>query len=990
MSSLIELSAYDIKIIITEVLQVMSQNYFQVVVAGRDVEELLSHIHCVEHGQYLVGSTVWRNGVSQVITRIGVRLSKVDTVALDLGAYNFDVIFGCPLTVSESAVKTLSECTPVLKAFFDAYQVEQRNAMGREALKVQVMDYAGADKFALARQMYEEHCADWWPLSDYEKSLRTEALARQFIKLLKNGSFCLIDRFYNEHLQGQLSAEELTSLKVGRLRFRLKKLGVVKGPDSDQVMALASPFHRLQIRARAGSGKTQTLAARAALAVNDEKLIPDQVLILAFNKAAASEIKGRVKKLLKNADYENSRTFHSLAYQLVKPKNKILFDSGESVSEREQSQFAQRMLRRIINPAFREEMVKFFRQELEQVESIGRDLPPHDYFVFRRSLEHVTLGGQWVRANGEKVITKGERVKSTGEKFIADFLFEHDIQYRYERAWMWKTPFLDGAVYKPDFSILANGRDYILEHWAFDPDDANAELPDYWEQTAEEYRSQIEAKRSFWVSKKIALLETHAGMLVHGREAFEVQLKSILGRVGIPCIKLPDSEIIVRVFQNDFMISRMAGLFMQFIMRAKKRSWSPDKVSDVVQVSPEKEPRTKVFHQLALRAYREYELMKSEESAMDFDDLLRQAAKTVELHGSEATIHLGGGRAITLGEIKWILIDEFQDFSFLYYQLLAAILHVCPHIRIVAVGDDWQAINSFAGAELKYFERFSKYFSGGETVEITTNYRSGSNIVEAGNRVMAEYGASALARPSAPLSLIETIDVSKAFVQFVRTPDTEGAWRRDQVYLPQGTNGRISETVLRLAQVLKTLVRLLLPAFDSVAISETTRMADRSPHVLLISRTRKAYGLDLSDLKDRLIGILVALTGAAPKLLDRLIQIATAHGSKGREAHTVVLLDATERQFPKIHPDSLLFEIFGMTQKDVLAEEQRLFYVSISRAIRYLFILTDKSSQSPYLQLLFTQARPDTVNCRPIVSVQKSQGGPLVERIRALLPSKSN
>lgn len=976
---------YDLASMFEEVPQVMSENYFQVVVAGRDVAELLSHIKCLEHGQHLVGSTVLRDGLIQSITRIGVKGSKVDTVALDMGAYDPNVIFGCPLTVSKRTVQALSACTPMLKAFFDAYQAQQRIVIEREALKVQVMDCTGTGNLNLARKMYEEHCADWWPIADFQDALRTEALARQFIGLLKDAPFCSIDRFYNEHLRGQLSAEELTSLKAGRLRWRLKKLDVAV--DSDQERALASPFHRLQITARAGSGKTRTLAARAALAISDEKLSPNQVLILAFNKAAAAEIKGRVKKLLKGMDYENARTFHSLAYQLAKPQKKILFDSGESVSEREQSQFAQRMLRRIINPAFREEMVKFFRQELEQVESIGRDLPPHDYFAFRRSLEHVTLGGQWIRANGERVVTNGERVKSKGEKFIADFLFEHDIQYRYERAWMWKTPFLDGAIYKPDFSILANGRDYILEHWAFDPDDANAELPDCWGLTAEDYRSQIEAKRGFWASKQITLLETDAGMLVHGREAFEVKLKSILERVGIPCVRLPDSEIVARVFQNDFMISRMAGLFTQFIMRAKKHSWSPDEVSDVVRESSEKEPRTQVFHQLALRAYREYELMKSEESAMDFDDLLCEATKAVELHGSDASIHLGGGRAIALGDVKWILIDEFQDFSFLYYQLLAAILHACPHIRIVSVGDDWQAINSFAGAELKYFERFSEYFSGGETVELTTNYRSGSSIVEAGNRVMAGHGASAVVAPSAPLSLIENIDVSKVFVQFVRSPETEGAWSEDQVYLPNGTSGRVSETLLRQAQVLKTLGRLLRPAFCTATISETTRMADRSPHVLLISRTRYAYGLDLSELKERVIGILVALTGAAPNLLDRLIQVTTAHGSKGREAHTVVILDATERQFPKIHADSLLFEIFGTTQKDLLAEERRLFYVAISRATRYLFILTDKNAPSPYLQLLSTRVRPDKGDIRPVEDIPYSRGGPLVERIRALLPS---
>jgi hypothetical protein len=83
-------------------------------------------------------------------------------------------------------------------------------------------------------------------------------------------------------------------------------------------------------------------------------------------------------------------------------------------------------------------------------------LPPNDYLIFRRSLELVTLDGK--------------RVKSNGEKFIADFLFEHGIEYRYERPWAWKADFLDGSVYRPDFSIVHGGYDYILEHWAIEPE----------------------------------------------------------------------------------------------------------------------------------------------------------------------------------------------------------------------------------------------------------------------------------------------------------------------------------------------------------------------------------------------------------------------------------------------------------------------------------------------------------------------------------------
>ncbi|MBK7990917.1 MAG: hypothetical protein IPK05_13725 [Comamonadaceae bacterium] len=124
-------------------------------------------------------------------------------------------------------------------------------------------------------------------------------------------------------------------------------------------------------------------------------------MILAFNKAAALTVKQRLEEGGLIKDYRNARTFHSLAYQLVKPRKKLLFDAGGEPSKRDQSRFAQRMMQRILNPAFKEAMVEFFRQELEQIEDLGRDLPPNDYLIFRRSLELVTLDGKRVKSNGE-------------------------------------------------------------------------------------------------------------------------------------------------------------------------------------------------------------------------------------------------------------------------------------------------------------------------------------------------------------------------------------------------------------------------------------------------------------------------------------------------------------------------------------------------------------------------------------------------------------
>ncbi|MGK2952451.1 MAG: 3'-5' exonuclease, partial [Thiobacillus sp.] len=177
-------------------------------------------------------------------------------------------------------------------------------------------------------------------------------------------------------------------------------------------------------------------------------------------------------------------------------------------------------------------------------------------------------------------------------------------------------------------------------------------------------------------------------------------------------------------------------------------------------------------------------------------------------------------------------------------------------------------------------------------------------------------------------------------------------WLDDQKYLPPGTNGNVSEKVLNLARAYKTCVEALLPAVQKDAIKETLNMTAGKPYAMLLSRANMVYGLNLEEFKNGLVKILHRLTNEKEDRLNQLIDAVTAHRSKGREAHTAIILDATERKFPMVHPDNLLFRPFGVTPSEVLEEERRLFYVAITRAEHRLIVLTDKHVQSPYLTAL--------------------------------------
>ena len=68
---------------------------------------------------------------------------------------------------------------------------------------------------------------------------------------------------------------------------------------------------------------------------------------------------------------------------------------------------------------------------------------------------------EWVdkKLKNENVITiKGELVKSTGEAVIANFLFKHGIEYKYEEVYSELID--DRKIYKPDFTLDLAGNNW--------------------------------------------------------------------------------------------------------------------------------------------------------------------------------------------------------------------------------------------------------------------------------------------------------------------------------------------------------------------------------------------------------------------------------------------------------------------------------------------------------------------------------------------------
>jgi len=98
-------------------------------------------------------------------------------------------------------------------------------------------------------------------------------------------------------------------------------------PDLEQAAAIASVHHNVLVTARAGSGKTSTLITRVAFLMKHCRVTPNELLLLAFNRAAAEEMRVRLQEL--GCDVPHVMTFHALAYAVVHPEESLIYDSPD-------------------------------------------------------------------------------------------------------------------------------------------------------------------------------------------------------------------------------------------------------------------------------------------------------------------------------------------------------------------------------------------------------------------------------------------------------------------------------------------------------------------------------------------------------------------------------------------------------------------------------------------------------------------------------------
>ncbi|MDD9196750.1 DNA helicase IV [Aliivibrio sp. S3MY1] len=253
-------------------------------------------------------------------------------------------------------------------------------------------------------------------------------------------------------------------------------------------------------------------------------------------------------------------------------------------------------------------------------------------------------------------------------------------------------------------------------------------------------------------------------------------------------------------------------------------------------------------------------------------------------------------------DLPWsfVMVDEYQDISPQRLDLIEAICHNenahNTKATLFAVGDDWQAIYRFAGADVSLTTGFEKRFQSTQIAQLSTTYRFNDQIGAVANRFIQE----------------NPMQLKKELVSFTKQK-------------------RKAVKVIEHSSIEKELLSL-------------SKNARKGENVIILGRNHNHK----PDNFDEWLKYYPGLN----------LEYKTCHASKGTEADYVFIVEMTDGQFPiKARAESLDGALLPHEEEFSYAEERRLFYVALTRAKRKAWVVYH-GKPSPFVQELVDKDYP--------------------------------
>ncbi|EKN67849.1 ATP-dependent helicase [Schinkia azotoformans] len=129
-------------------------------------------------------------------------------------------------------------------------------------------------------------------------------------------------------------------------------------------------------------------------------------------------------------------------------------------------------------------------------------------------------------------------------------------------------------------------------------------------------------------------------------------------------------------------------------------------------------------HTEEYKVLKELDFRLKQNNAVDLDGLLTKTRQLLEENSDVCDKYRN--------EYKYVYIDEFQDTS----DVQMKIIELINPDNLFVVGDDFQSIYGWRGAEVRNILEFPHRYPGCEVVKLTRNYRSTIPIIDASNKLI--------------------------------------------------------------------------------------------------------------------------------------------------------------------------------------------------------------------------------------------------------------
>lgn len=497
--------------------------------------------------------------------------------------------------------------------------------------------------------------------------------------------------------------------------------------NEKQQSAVLEDNNRILVLAGAGSGKTKTLIQKIVYLMFVKQIKSRNILAITFTKNAANEMIDRLileadntdtyRKIIfnkkisltekNNARYEymqkypwvkniTVKTFHSLCYSIMRNHGSNEFDNKFKllIDKLEDEEIEGRHIAKETQDDIIKDIIVKRCDDTEFLLKLKRYIL--DFYVDKLKTYQDKPG--FIDYKKPFTTLRGEKVRSKSERYIADWLYRHNIDY----------------VYEPNIN---------LKDFNFKPDFFIPEINTYIEHVSNLSKGMKDKEEQFDLTNH-TLYKTYENMTLNINHFYEALDRIVFGKIDKKI-----SKVTALRFEEEFKSYHdKLYLFTQYIKSAidKIKVSNHDFEEIYKKASENPHDRVKIFYELLKPIFEDYASYCTKMSYLDFNDLL---IKTVQLLQKDKEI-----KTHYQDLFQYTLVDEFQDVNSIQVQLLDQLIN--GKTQLFCVGDDWQSIYGFRGSEVEYIVNFKKYFPGSVIIKLDINYRSSDVIVNASNEVI--------------------------------------------------------------------------------------------------------------------------------------------------------------------------------------------------------------------------------------------------------------